>query len=90
LLSLSLAIAHPSVDLVGNLLPLLLASFFNESLQEHVFIILPRLLLGLLLVLRLPLVVALIVVAARDQTRYVLPVDHALQFIKNIIITKFM
>lgn len=78
LLALSLGIAHSSVDLVGNLLPLFLTSFIDEQPEEVILLISPRGLLRLLLVLRLPLVVTLVVVASRDQSRDVLPVVHCL------------
>ena len=78
LLALSLGIAHPSVDLVCNFLPLLLPSFIHKQPEEVILLISPRGLLWLLLVLRLPLVVTLVVVAPRDQPRYVLPVVHCL------------
>ena len=78
MLALSLGIAHSSVDLVGNLLPLLLPSFIHEQSEEIILLVSPRGLLRLLLVLRLPLVVTLVVVPARDQSRDVLPVVHCL------------
>ncbi len=78
MLALSLGIAHLSVDLVGNLLPLLLPSFIHEHPEEVILLVSPRGLLRLLLVLRLPLVVTLVVVAPRNQPRNVLPVVHCL------------
>lgn len=64
------------VDLVGDLLPLLLTSFGHQLPEEGVLVKGPGGLLRLLLVLRLPLVVALVVVAAGHKAGYVLPVVH--------------
>ena len=50
LLALSLAITHPSVDLVGNFLPLLLPSFIHEEPEEVILLVSPWGLLRLLLV----------------------------------------
>lgn len=66
------------IDLVSNILPLLLPMLFYELSQDFVFLDSPRQLLRLLFVLRLPLVVALVVVSARHEFGDVLPILHGL------------
>lgn len=64
--ALSLGIAHPLVDLPRDLLPLLLPSVLDQLPEQGVLLEGPGHLLRLLLVLRLPFVVALVVIPARD------------------------
>jgi len=82
LFSLSFWITKMLVDLIGNFLPLFLTSFGNESFEEIVLVVSPWSLLRLLLVLALPLVVTLVVIPPRHESRNILPIDHCLQIDK--------
>lgn len=61
---LLMLVTQGSVNLVGNLLPLLLTAFINKFAEQLVLLGGPRRLLWELLVFRLPLVMALVVVPA--------------------------
>lgn len=67
------------VDDLSDILPLFLSMLFNEVLQDFVLFGSPGLLLRRLLVFGLPFVMALVVVPARYELGYVLPVLHGLK-----------